>query len=102
MEGLDLRVRGVEVKLEGYPGCTVRRLLSKMEIVMERLYGDGFSYNADVVVLSIGGNDLCNQYLTCEQFVEDLIEKYICVYVFCTSRITVEYYCVTDTEYRCL
>jgi len=41
---------------------------------MAGLYRGGTPLWADLVVLSVGGNDLCNVDLTCESFVDELID----------------------------
>jgi lysophospholipase L1-like esterase len=74
LDGLKLQVRGVDVVLEGYPGGTVRDLLRILEEKMVVLYRDGIPFWANLVVLSVGGNDLCNINMTSERFIDELMD----------------------------
>lgn len=67
-----MEVRGHRVAFQGFPGYTVVKLRRVLDSIMRSIYEDGIPYCYNVVVLSVGSNDLCNNKLSCEQFVEDL------------------------------
>lgn len=72
VRGVVLEVTGTRVHFHGEPGTTVRGLVRELDRRMDRMYRDGLPFPYEVVVVSIGGNDLCNAHLTCERFVSDL------------------------------
>ena len=72
MRGVVLEVVATRVHFHGIPGTNVQGLVRELDRRMCRMYRDGLPFPYDVVVVSIGGNDLCNAHVTCERFVSDL------------------------------
>lgn len=72
MKDRELKNGGKRVQYKGIPGTTVMGLSCQMEREMADLYEKGLAYPYNVIVLSVGGNDLCNAQIPCERFVSDL------------------------------